>query len=75
MVNGSRKNIIPRIMLVMGSNIPTMDVMVGPAYFTPMGIKEFARKDAKNATNSVNTQAVGVIPNTNVLLNNPNKNK
>ena len=62
-VTGSFRISIPSTTLVMGSNIPTIDVTVGPAYFTTIGIKVFAKNDTKNATSAVNSHPFAVIIN------------
>lgn len=74
-VIGSLKNKIPIIMLVIGSNRPTMLVTVGPVYLMLIGTKVLAKNDTKNATNIVNIHPLGVMAKTKFPLKTPAANK
>jgi uncharacterized protein YfaA (DUF2138 family) len=61
-VIGSLKNKIPIIMLVIGSNRPTMLVTVGPVYLMLIGTKVLAKNDTKNATKRTKAASIKLDP-------------
>ena len=51
----------PIITVEIGSNIPKMDVTVGPTFFTATGIMELAPTDTHMAIKNMKNQPLGVM--------------
>lgn len=71
----SLRKIIPKITLVIGSNVHKMEAVVAPQYLTPSCKKAFPKIEVKNEIKIVSPQAIGVSAKVSCPLNFPRAKK